>query len=122
MGRNGAQRYLFQAIDAVKRKDDATAETLFLSALQHYPSRSDGRKTTLIHLGAIYRRSARFDEAIAALEQGLPFPAAFTELKGIYRFFAKACHKEKDSSGERANYAKLYSLAMIEASDEFPMW
>lgn len=107
-------RYLFQGIDAYKRTDNDTAERLLLSAIKMYPPNDDGRRTAFIHLGMIYRRSARFDEAIAALENGLPFPAAFQELKGIYRFFGKACKKDKDTAGEREYYAKLYSLSMIQ--------
>jgi hypothetical protein len=113
-GMTTGQRYLFQGIDAYKRKDHGTAESLLLSAVKTYPPNDDGRRTAFIHLGMIYRRSARFDEAISAFEQGLPFPAAFQELKGIYRFFGKACKKDKDKAGEREYHAKLYSLSMIQ--------
>jgi hypothetical protein len=109
-----AQRFLMQGVDAYKGKDFDAAEKLLLSAVKAYAPNDGGRRTALIHLGMIYRRSARFDEAIAALEQGLPYPAAFDELKGIYRFFGKASKKEKDATGEREHYAKLYSLSMIE--------
>jgi tetratricopeptide (TPR) repeat protein len=108
------QRYLFQGIDAYKRKDFDGAEKLLLSALETYSPHDGGRRTAFIHLGMIYRRLARFDEAISALERGLPYPAAFGELKGIYRFFGKACKKDKDSAGVREHFAKLYSLSMIE--------
>lgn len=113
-GMTTGQRYLFQGIDAYKLKDFNAAEKLLLSAVKTYPPNDGGLSTALIHLGMIYRRSARFDEAISALEQGLPYPAAFDELKGIYRFFGKACKKDKDAAGERQNYAKLYSLSMIQ--------
>jgi len=119
-----AQRYLFQGVDAYKRKDFGAAEKLLQSAVKAYPPNDGGRRTAFIHLGMIYRRSGRFDEAIAALEQGLPFPAAFDELKGIYRFFGKASKKDKDAAGEREHYAKLYSLSMIEtmiAEQRLPM-
>ena len=108
------QCYLFQGIEAYKRKDHGTAEPLLLSAVKTYAPNDDGRCTAFIHLGMIYRRSGRFDDAIAALEYGLPFPAAFQELKGIYRFFGKACKKDNDTAGERAYYAKLYSLSMLQ--------
>lgn len=108
------QRYLFQGIDAYKQKDFNAAEKLLLSAVESYPPNDGEQRTAFIHLGMIYRRSARFDEAIAALEQGLPYPAAFDELKGIYRFFGKVCKKDKDTSGEREQYRKLYSLSMIQ--------
>jgi hypothetical protein len=113
-GMTAGQRYLFQGVDAYKQKDYDAAERLLTSALYAYAPHDSGRRTAFIHLGMIYRCSARFDEAIAALEQGLPFPAAFDELKGIYRFLGKAFKKDKDAAGEREQYAKLYSLSMIE--------
>jgi tetratricopeptide (TPR) repeat protein len=110
---NKAQQFLFEGQAAMKRKDFNDAEPLFMAAFKAYPAGDGGRLTACINLGIIYRNTGRDQDAIAALEKGLPYPAAFKELIGIYRARGKAARKVGDAATESECFRRMLSLAKV---------
>lgn len=111
-----AQGLLLAGIDAFKQKDFVRAEDLLLAAYQAYPATDDARRTACVHLGMIYRKTERYDDAIRLLELALPRPAAFEELVKMYRAFAKEVKKAGDLNDCAEWYRRMYSLARIQAT------
>jgi tetratricopeptide (TPR) repeat protein len=111
-----AQQHLQAGIEAQKRKDYERAEEYLLAAFNQYPAGDGGRRTAAISLGAVYRQAGRYEDAIAALEAGLPFPGAFKELVSVYRFLAKAAKKDGDTAGAAARFGRMFSLAKMHAT------
>lgn len=107
------QKLMMAASEALRRRDYDQAEPLSAAAYSAYPAGSDERRTAMIFLGKAHRQRGRYEEAIAALEQGLPFPGAFSELVSIYRFLAKAAKKEGDVPVQAQWLQRMYSLSMI---------
>jgi hypothetical protein len=107
---------LQRGIEAYKKKSYEEAERFLIAAMGDYPPVDQTRRTIVIHLGMVYRRTAQYEAAIEMLEQGLPFPGAFSELVSIYRFLGKVARKERDRATELENYQRMFSLSNIFAT------
>lgn len=109
-----AQQLLQAGIDAHKQKDYERAEDYLLAAFKQHAPGDGGRRTAAIFLGYVYRKTGRFEDAVATLEKGLPYPGAFKELVSVHRFLGKAARTEGNKAGEAEAFRKMYSLAMIQ--------
>jgi len=107
---------LERGIAAYKSKDYVAAERHLLAAMNEHPPAHPARRTVAIHLGMVHRRTVRYESAIEVLEQGLPYPGAFTELVSIYRFLAMVAMKEGNNREALEHYQKMFSLATIYAT------
>jgi tetratricopeptide (TPR) repeat protein len=111
-----AQHHLQAGIDAQKRKDYERAEENLLAAFDQCSAGDGGRNTAAIYLGYVYRQTGRYQDAINALENGLPYPGAFKELVSVYRFLGKAARKGGDLASEAEWYRRMFSVAKIYAT------
>ena len=100
----------------MKAKDFARAEELLMGAYQNYKDDPRGRRTACVHLGMMYRKTGRYEDAIRMLEMGMPFPAAFGELVMMYRSFAKTTKKSGDVAGRAEWCRRMFSVASIRAT------